>query len=139
MTVSSDVLSALGADQRFDARSPNTPPGFVNTLEPHVGLEWYVVPRLAIRLGYSFRPTPVPLQNGDTNILDGDTHSFSAGLGFSFDDPLEIFTKPVHIDLAYQLLLIPDRRADKGSDSALPPYVYSGHVNNVTAAVRYVF
>ncbi|MBI5547671.1 MAG: hypothetical protein HY901_27630 [Deltaproteobacteria bacterium] len=140
LSVDSDVLAALGADERFDASSAPASPGFSDTLEPHLGVEWYIVPRFAVRLGYSFRPTPVPLQNGDTNILDGNTHAFGAGLGFNFDDPLEVFTKPVRIDLAYQLLLVaPERTALKGGDSSVPSYAYSGHVNNVSAAVRYVF
>lgn len=139
MTTESDVLAALGAEGRFDADSGERPPGFKDTLEPHVGVEYWIVPRFAVRLGYSFRPTPVPLQTGDTNILDGDTHAFAAGIGFSFHEPLEIFTKPVHIDLAYQFLLIPERRADKAAAGEVPAYVYSGHANHVTAAVRYIF
>jgi len=139
MPLDSEIATALGLEGRFDAMSPEEPPGFSDTLEPHVGVEWYVVPRFALRLGYFFRPTPVPKQGGDTNILDGDTHSFAAGLGFNFDDPLEVFTKPVHVDLAYQFMWIPDRRADKGSTSTVPSYVYGGYAHNVTAAVRYAF
>ena len=139
MTMKSEVVSALGADGRFDAISVEVSPEFSDTLEPHVGVEWQIVPRFAARLGYSFHPTPVPKQNGDTNILDGDTHAFAVGVGFNFSDPLEVFSKPVHIDLAYQFMWIPERRADKGSASDVPSYVYGAYVNNVTAAVRYVF
>jgi long-subunit fatty acid transport protein len=139
MTIDSNVLTALGADKHFDSASPNEPPGFSDTIEPHIGLEYWIIPRFAVRAGYSFRPTPVPLQDGDTNILDGNTHAFSFGVGFSFDDPLEVFAKPVHIDLAYQLLLVPERTANKASGSDVPSYAYSGKVNNLCAAVRYVF
>lgn len=139
MTMDSEIATALGVEGRFDAMSQEVSPGFSDTLEPHVGIEWYIVPRFAARLGYFFRPTPVPKQNGDTNILDGDTHSFSAGLGFNFNDPLEVFAKPVHIDLAYQFMWIPERRADKNAASAVPSYVYSAYVHNVTAAVTYAF
>lgn len=139
MGVDSEVLAALGANERFDATSTEVPPEFSDTLEPHLGVEWQIVPMFAARMGYAFKPTPVPLQNGDTNILDGDTHAFAAGLGFSFSDPLEVFSKPVHIDLAYQFLYVPERRANKSSNSDVPSYVYSGYAHNVTAAVRYVF
>lgn len=139
MTMDSEVATALGLEGRFDAKSEEQSPGFSDTLEPHVGVEWYIVPRFALRLGYFFRPTPVPKQNGDTNILDGDMHSFSAGLGVNFNDPLEVFTKPVHIDLAYQFGYLPERRADKGDTSAVPSYVYAGYLHSVTAAVTYAF
>ena len=141
MTVEMDgeMLRSLGIDETFDSKTEARSPGFSTTLEPHLGVEWLIVPSFAARLGYFFRPTPVPKQNGDTNILDGNTHALAAGLGFNFNDPLEVFAKPVHIDLAYQLMLIPERRADKGSSSDVPSYVYSGYLHNVSAAVRYVF
>ncbi len=135
----SDALDALGADGKFDAISPDTPPGLVDTLEPHVGLEYWIIPRFAVRVGYSFRPTPVPLQNGDHNLLDSDTHSFSVGLGLNFVEPLEIFSKPVHIDLVYQGLVLVDRVAEKASGGPVPSYSYGGKVHQVAAAVRYIF
>ena len=139
MTIDSAIATALGAEGRFDSATHESSPGFSNTLEPHVGLEWSIIRQLAVRVGYAFIPTPVPKQSGDTNILDGDAHVFGAGVGLSFLDPLEVFSKPIHIDLAYQLRWVPERRADKASTSDVPSYVYSANIHNLTAAVRYVF
>jgi long-subunit fatty acid transport protein len=51
---------------------------------PRLGAEYRAWRALQIRAGYQFLPTPVPVQDGATNILDNDTHVFSAGAGYKW-------------------------------------------------------
>ncbi|MBM4318570.1 MAG: hypothetical protein FJ125_01075 [Deltaproteobacteria bacterium] len=54
---------------------------FSDVLCPRGGLEWWPRPWLALRSGYGYHPTPVPPQQGRTNLLDGDRHVLALGLG----------------------------------------------------------
>lgn len=140
LNVDGQALESLGIEDQFDIEGSSGAPGFLDTLSTHAGGEYWIVERrFAVRAGYSFRPTPVPQQTGDSNILDGNTHCVSLGLAFSFDDPLEIFGNPIHIEAAGQRLTIGEREAKKDQDAGVPSYKYSGAVNAVSVAVRYVF
>ena len=140
LNVDGEALESLGLSEQFDIEGASGPPGFLDTLATHLGAEYWIVDgRFALRAGYSFRPTPVPLQRADSNILDGDTHGVSLGVGFSFDDPLEIFSHPIHIEAAAQRLVVPERQAQKEPEDPVPSYTYGGAVNELTFAVRYVF
>jgi hypothetical protein len=138
MTLDSEIATALGLEGRFDAMSPEEPPGFSDTLEPHGGVEWYVVP--GSRCAGLLLPPDPGAQAGRRHQHPRRRHPLLRGRpGLQLRRPLEVFTKPVHVDLAYQFMWIPDRRADKGSTSTVPSYVYGGYAHNVTAAVRYAF
>ncbi len=139
MKINGNLIKATGLDGKLDAEAVNQKPGFVDTLSPYFGLEYLVVERFAVRLGYAFHATPVPLQNGDMNILDGNSHTIAGGVGVSFDDPLEIFARPIHLELAAQRLFIPERQASKSAGSNVPSYVYGGQVSSVSGALRYEF
>jgi long-chain fatty acid transport protein len=134
------TLAALGIDKALDLNSPATPPGFVNTLGVRLGGEYRFSERFAARLGGSYRPTPVPLQNVvGTNLLDGNAVGLSAGIGFNFPDPLEVFAHPIQIDLAAQTTFILQREATKPTFDVLPSYTYSARVVGGTAMIRYDF
>lgn len=139
MDLSGDAIDSLGLADALDLATDDGSPGFSDTVAAHFGAEYKIGDRFAVRGGYFFRPTPVPRQIGDTNLLDGDTHGISLGAGFNFDDPLEVFQRPIHIHLAAQRLIIPERVAEKPAANVLPSYAYGGHVNNVSAALRYEF
>lgn len=139
MDLSGDAIDALGLSDALDLATDDVSPGFADTVAAHFGAEYEIGDRFAVRGGYFFRPTPVPRQTGDTNLLDGDTHGLSVGVGFNFDDPLEVFARPIHIHLAAQWLIIPERIAEKPASYVLPSYTYSGHINHVSAALRYEF
>jgi long-chain fatty acid transport protein len=134
------TLAALGIDKALDLNSPATPPGFVNTLGVRLGGEYRVSERFSARLGGSYRPTPVPLQNTvGTNLLDGNAIGLATGVGFNFLDPLEIFAHPIQVDLAAQVTFILPREATKPSFDTLPSYTYSARVAGGTAMIRYDF
>jgi hypothetical protein len=64
--------------------TPSTPPpGYSDVVVPRVGVErTFATERFSVtaRAGYSFVPTPVPEQRGETNELDADRHAL--GLGY---------------------------------------------------------
>lgn len=133
-----DVVKALGLDSAFDLESPGQPPNFQDTLSGRLGMEYRVSKRFAARAGVFFKPTPVPKQDAAlTNILGGDTVAGTAGLGFNFDDPLEIFQAPIHIDIGGVLAAVLQRQTMKDSTDPVPSYTYSGKVFGLNAAVRY--
>jgi long-chain fatty acid transport protein len=78
------------------------PPDFRDTWNPAVGVEGrpLVDPRvsLACRLGYRYRPTPVPAQIGLNNYLDSNTHIFSSGLGVTIGTFSEMLPRPLSLD-----------------------------------------
>lgn len=70
------AANALAFPQGEDAN-------FSDIVQPRLGVEArFLDDALAVRAGYSFRPTPAPLPSGNTNILDNDVHVYSFGLGY---------------------------------------------------------
>ena len=138
--LSGPTLEALGLGQALDTKSPLQPPGFKDTLNARLGVEWRFTDRVAARAGGFFRPTPVPRQDTQgTNLLDSATVGVTAGVGFNFTDPLEIFQHPVQIDLGVQDQIVLGRDAAKSSVDAQPGYTYSANVYGATASLRYDF
>ncbi len=138
--LSGPTLAALGIDKALDLNAPATSPGFTNTLGVRLGGEYRFSERFAARLGGSYRPTPVPLQNvAGTNLLDGNTVGLAGGIGFNFPDPLEVFQHPIQVDLAFQTAFILQREATKPSFDVLPSYTYSARVLGGSAMIRYDF
>lgn len=140
LDLSGATLKALGLDDALDLLSPSQKPGFADTFNARLGLEYRLSPRLAARLGGFYRPTPVPQQSvPGTNILDGTTVGIGAGIGFNFDDPLEVFQAPVNIDLATQAQFLLPRAANKEATDSVPSYSYSAKMVGLTIVIRYDF
>lgn len=59
-------------------------PGFVDTIQPRVGVEWAGGERWSLRGGYTLRPSPIPAQVGYASWLDNRAHQLSAGAGLSW-------------------------------------------------------
>ncbi|MBK7860727.1 MAG: outer membrane protein transport protein [Archangiaceae bacterium] len=138
--LSGDVLKALGLDQALDLQSDEQAPGFQDTISGKLAAEYRLNKRFSARAGAFYRPTHVPRQNvPGTNILDGTTLGGSLGLGFNFDDPLEIFAAPITIDLAGLGAVVLPRETRKEATDTVPSYTYSAKVVGVSAAVRYDF
>ena len=74
-----------------------------------------------------------------SNILDGNTIGIAAGVGFNFDDPLEVFQSPVNIDFATQAQFLLPREAIKEATDPVPSYSYSAKMVGLTIVVRYDF
>ncbi len=141
--LSGDTLAALGLDEAMDLDTREVDPlspGFQDTVTARLGAEYRVTDRLTARGGLSYRPTPVPRQTQPlSNILDSDTIGVAGGIGFAFDDPLEVFSAPLIIDLAVKGLWLLPREAQKQATDEVPSYRYSMRVLGVTAALRYDF
>ncbi len=138
--LSGDTLKALGLENTLDISSPLQPPGFSDTFNARLGFEYRVSTRIAGRLGGFFRPTPVPKQNAPgTNILDGTTLGLGAGVGFNFDDPLEVFQAPVNIDFATQVQILLPRETNKEATDSVASYTYSAKMYGLTIVIRYDF
>lgn len=138
--LSGPVLNALGLGTAFNVQSQQSPPGFTDTINGHLGAEYRVFDNLALRAGVFYKPTPVPQQDAaETNILDGDTVGAGLGVGFAFADPLEVFQAPIKVDVAAQGQLILSRNANKAKTDTVPPYTYSAQTYALTAGVRYDF
>ena len=138
--LSGPTLAALGLDKAFDVSSADSLAGFADTLSVRLGSEYRLSDRFAARLGFSYRPTPVPKQSAlATNLLDGNTVGLAAGVGFNFPDPLEIFQHPIQIDVGLQAAFLLPREAIKDPTDLVPSYTYQARMYGGTIAVRYDF
>jgi len=88
-------------------------PGFHDILIPRVGVEFRALSRdklgVDVRGGYSYEPTPVPEQTGETNLEDSDKHTFSLGAGVELKKLRPILSHPLSIDAHAALTYLPDR------------------------------
>jgi len=126
---------------RFAPVSRGRPdPPWKDILIPRVGLEWRVLERLALRAGYFFEPSPVPDQIKSSNYLDNDRHVFSAGIGYTFEDPLRVVRKPMSVDMVVQYMRLPSRKTLKDPGySPLPGYETRGEVVSVGGNISFHF
>ncbi len=58
-------------------------PGFHDAVSVRAGAEWHVRGPWVVRAGFAFVQSPVPAQEGESNLLDG--HRFTAAAGAGFD------------------------------------------------------
>lgn len=86
-------------------------PGFHDIVIPRIGAEWraWQRPKMAIDLrgGYSYEPTPVPEQIGESNLADADKHTFSVGAGLELSRITSILPKPLSIDAHLAVTYLP--------------------------------
>lgn len=91
--------------------------GFHDVVIPRAGVEWraWRRPKLAIDLrgGYSYEPTPVPEQIGESNFADCDKHTFSVGAGLELRRITAVLPKPFAIDVHAALTYLPTRANQK--------------------------
>ena len=123
---------------------PIPPPDFHDILIPAFGAEYRALSSrhvdLDLRLGYFYRPTPVPDQTGLTNFLDSDVHAPSGGVGITLKELFRIVTKPVSLDVHFQYQIMATRKTLKASPAdPVGDYESSGSILNVggTMTVRF--
>ncbi len=132
--------ATVGVELELGVLDPEIPlpeapeaPRFHDTFVPRAGVEYtaleHPVVGLDVRAGYFYEPSPAPDQPGLTNYVDADKHAVSLGLGVRLTDPSGVFPKPVHFDLAVQLVELARRTYTK-DDPADPvgDYVADGRV-----------
>lgn len=143
--VSGDILDSIGLGALLDMEAVHPKPQFKDTLSVRVGSEYQTSENVFVRFGAGWRPTPVPQQNTleadslPTNILDGNTISFSSGLGLRFQDPLDLFPRPLQFDVTAHLSVLLPREAYKGPEDVNPSYRYSGIAGGGMGTLRYDF
>jgi long-chain fatty acid transport protein len=84
---------------------------------PRAGVEWraWQRPKLAldVRAGYSYEPTPVPEQIGESNLADSDKHTVSVGAGLELSNVTSILPRPLAIDVHFATTYLPPRANHK--------------------------
>ncbi|MCA9521521.1 MAG: outer membrane protein transport protein, partial [Myxococcales bacterium] len=140
--VGGTLLDGLGLANAIDIgrSTPSIKMRFRNTLTYRIGVEYGPLTWLRVRAGYFYRPTPVPSQTQAYNYLDNDVHAISAGLSFTFANPLEVHRRPVSIDVSGQVLLMPSKTSLK--TDPLDPVgnlSYSGAVFTMAISLRHDF
>ena len=68
-----------------------------------------------MRGGYSYEPTPVPEQIGESSLADSDKHTFSIGAGLTLRRLQPILPGPMSIDAHFAVTYLPDRQNRKES------------------------
>lgn len=128
------VLVALAIrPSLIDALVPQTP--FVDGHVARIGLEHQrrVSERigLALRGGYVYESTPVPEQTGLTSYADHDRHTLSLGAGLELRRMVSVLPRPLRIDAAFAVSLLPERHHHKldpyaGQDFSSQAQLYYG-------------
>ena len=138
--LSGEILDGLGLGERIDIQSgAPVDLGFRDIIEVRLGGEWLPHAQIATRLGYIFRPSPAPVPIGAFNQIDPDAHVLSAGVGFTFRDPLEVRENPVTIDLVYQATVMQSQPVQQraGDADRVGDYTAGGTVHSVGLAFRH--
>ena len=110
----------LGLDIGVYNDKVNLPPprsypssGFHDIVIPRAGIEWraWQWPKMAIDLrgGYSYEPTPVPEQVGESSFADSDKHTFAVGAGLELTNVTSILPRPLAIDAHFAATYLPPR------------------------------
>lgn len=90
-------------------------PGFSDSFQVHVGVEYKYNEDVRFRAGYMRRTTPVPQQAFDTSFLDNSISAYSVGAGVTLKDPTEILEKPFTVDMHVQFQQMDEGTARRAS------------------------
>ncbi|MBK8258936.1 MAG: outer membrane protein transport protein [Polyangiaceae bacterium] len=105
------------------------PPQFEDRFVPRVGIEYTFgfgrrkkvygeekpAVQIPLRAGYVYEQTPVPDQNGVTNFVDSDRHTFSVGSALVLNQPFSALRGTLHLDAYFQASVLPERRVLKAN------------------------
>lgn len=100
---------------------PDTPalpdPHYHDIVIPRLGVEYRLYESLRrdvdLRAGYSFEPSPVPEQVGESNFIDNDKHTAAAGVGLTLSRWTEILPRPLRLDAYGAVTLLAPRSHHK--------------------------
>lgn len=121
-----------------------------DTFSPRLGAELLVTDWLLLRGGYAYRTSAVPSQDFEpTNLVDGERHTLTTGVGFVFGKPaedasadarakgpaaqtMEEATKDasIDLDLFFQLHWHPQVEATKGAGAPVSSWEADGIIMN---------
>jgi 16S rRNA (adenine1518-N6/adenine1519-N6)-dimethyltransferase len=111
--------------QTFGQTLPPTP--YHDVINLHAGAE-HTFDRVSLRCGYSFLPTPVPDQSGESNILDSDKHVIALGGGYAFRS--DFLDASMKLDLVGFVQMLQSKTVVKNSSQSIgyPGYTIGGNV-----------
>lgn len=134
-----ELLDGVGLDERLDiASGAPVDLQFRDIGVWRLGLEYRVDETLVVRSGYAWRPSPAPVPDGAFNYIDGDAHLLGAGLGITFNNPLEEQGNPAHVDLAWQGTLMQQTEVRKrAAGDPVGDYTAGGMVHTISVAFRH--
>lgn len=102
-----------------------TPPpaesaGFHDIVTPRIGAEYASEAGWVARAGYGWRPTPAAHgPRARANLLDGDVHTFSGGVGYQYEFGADETSATVAVDLFGSIGLMPRRAVRKEDTNTL--------------------
>ena len=141
--VGGQLFDETGLSEVFDAPAPGQERGgpleFRDIFIPRFGVEqrlWI----FSLRAGYGIRPSPAPLQAGETNYVDATTHEISFGAGVRLKDPWGLLANPLMLDLSAGFYVVPSRRYDKiDPQDPVGGYNAQGSIFVLGVGFRYAF
>lgn len=104
---------------------------FKDIVVPRVGVTYDLENGQSLRLGYAFRPSPVPDQKGDSNFLDSDRHIIGLGHSFKFGSLFGLVDGNFSFDSHLQAQRFVSKKVDKTGPSTtigFPGYTIAGTV-----------
>lgn len=150
----------LGEDMNAPSTTNVIDMGFKDTWTPRFGFEFALhqlakwLDQLAMRLGYFYRPTPIPVPNkGGTendivfaplngteeyygflsNYIDSDTHGISLGVGIG-SDFFDFFSAPITLDIAAQVSILEELKTNKVDHLGNPIDNATAFIGNYSAS-----
>lgn len=107
--------------------------GWHDTWRCQVGVEYRALPWLDLRAGYALENEPMPDRYADYLVPTSDRrHNFSLGTGFRW--------RAMTIDLAYSLVVMPDRTVTSSLATGVLPSTYQGRLSHaIVCSLGYKF
>jgi len=109
-------------------RYSTTPKNWNDVLTIKFGMEYKVMPNLALRAGYVYDFNPIPDETLDPSLPDNDRHVMSTGIGYNLKNM-------VQFDLAYSYVIFTERTSV--NDELLG--TYNTHVNIISFTTGFKF
>ncbi len=109
-------------------RYSTTEKDWKNVFALRFGMEYKVMPQLALRAGYTYDFNPVPDETLDPSLPDSDRHIIGLGIGYKIN-------QMINIDFAYSYVLFTERK------SVNPELLgtYNTHVNILSLTTGFRF
>jgi len=123
---------------------PLPDPNFHDILIPRLGVEWLASTSAKrdyhVRAGYSYEPSPAPDQVGESNFIDNDKHTISAGVGLTLHKFSKVITLPAAFDGYLAWTVLPARTHGKLSPiDPIGDYRATGRVLQAGLLTRWRF
>jgi len=130
MNLGGGVVEGVGLGETFDLREQEHRPrlGLQDIWTLHAGAEWGALSWLRLRGGFQYRPSPVPRQEGSTNLLDNQVYGFSAGVAWIIGDQGKNAEAVVEVELGGLFMLLPRRTLKKAEADPVGALSHGGFV-----------